>query len=549
MAVLQRQWVNPSSGSFDDFGASMLALYVAATGDDWETLMFAGMDAVGPGIAPQRNDFSLHSLFFIGWMLVGCLTVINLFVGTVVDNFARIKAHIDGSALLTPAQRQWHRTILEASALKKQPPLTMPRPPRHPCLLILFELLTSKCFEHFMTIVVVSNVLTMALRYHGMEEHPDQYAAYQFMVHSFNMVYYSECALKLLAFGIDGYFSIGWNTFDFALVLVTLCDALGLLSLLLAFSPNVLRCIRVAPRIMRLIKTNQGLRDLLWTLVLSAPGLSNIAMLLALVTFIYAVLGQQLFAFVLLGNGLNDQRNFRTLGSSYLLLLQALTGDSWSMVMEDAMAGPERGCDPERVPTDCGSVAAIPFFITYTIVGTFVLLNLVIAVILENFSVLCDVDPKLISTNNIREFGDCSVAVHKEAAPSTTHAKLAELLLTVPPPLGVRGHTLEEAARVVATLQWPSEPVFSEAHGEQVVLFEDVIDALMQRNYVVDNRVPATPKIAKCMSSGRLAEAGKQPASQPSSATAKVGGRHLMADTILTGLRRKYGDPVPMALL
>ena len=42
----------------------------------------------------------------------------------------------------------------------------------------------------------------------------------------------------------------------------------------------------------------------------------------------------------------------------------------------------ERGCDPDKVPTDCGNSLAIPFFLTYTIIGAFVLLNLVVAVIL-----------------------------------------------------------------------------------------------------------------------------------------------------------------------
>ena len=55
--------LNPSFGSFDNFGSSMLILYVMSTGDMWEEFMWAGMDAKGVDVAPERNDHSLASRF------------------------------------------------------------------------------------------------------------------------------------------------------------------------------------------------------------------------------------------------------------------------------------------------------------------------------------------------------------------------------------------------------------------------------------------------------------------------------------------------------
>ena len=80
-----------------------------------------------------------------------------------------------------------------------------------------------------------------------------------------------------------------------------------------------------------------------------------------------------------------------------LLLFQCLTGDNWSGMMRDAMVGPERGCDESKQPSNCGSQLAVPFFISFEIVGAFVLLNLVVAVIYENFSALGDINPSLVS--------------------------------------------------------------------------------------------------------------------------------------------------------
>ena len=85
----------------------MLLLYVTSTGDGWDDVMFAGMAATSPGKAPERNDFSPAAFFFIAWMFVGSFVALNLFVGTIVDNFTRIKSETDGSATMTEGQQQW----------------------------------------------------------------------------------------------------------------------------------------------------------------------------------------------------------------------------------------------------------------------------------------------------------------------------------------------------------------------------------------------------------------------------------------------------------
>ena len=96
---------------------AMLLLYIASTGDGWEDIMFAGMDATAPGHGPERNDFSPAALFFILWMFVGSFIALNLFVGAIVDNFTRIKAEEDGSATMTAGQKQWVEAMKQARSL------------------------------------------------------------------------------------------------------------------------------------------------------------------------------------------------------------------------------------------------------------------------------------------------------------------------------------------------------------------------------------------------------------------------------------------------
>ena len=64
---------------------------------------------------PVRNDFSPAAFYFIFWLVLGCFTMMNLFVGSVCDNFTRIKAEEDGSATMTDEQKQWVRTMQESN--------------------------------------------------------------------------------------------------------------------------------------------------------------------------------------------------------------------------------------------------------------------------------------------------------------------------------------------------------------------------------------------------------------------------------------------------
>ena len=90
----------------------------------------------------------------------------------------------------------------------------------------------------------------------------------------------------------------------------------------------------------------------------------------------------QLFAFVRPGESLHELANFETFGGACLLLFQCLTGDGWYGIMLDAMHGE---CEPSA-PTDCSSWAALPYFVSFTLIGSFVFLNLVLAAVLERLS-------------------------------------------------------------------------------------------------------------------------------------------------------------------
>ena len=382
---LPTEWLNPPFGSFDDFKSSMLILYIAATGDGWEEFMWSGMDATGPGTAPERNDFSAASTFFLAWMIVGCFISLNLFVGAIVDNFTRIKQESDGSATMTPEQQQWVAALKETVSNNAS---VAPREPTNPAQKWAFGVVQSRTFDFTVISVILLNVFCMALDYHRIDEDEPWNTYYNNLMMFFSYFYYCECALKI--FGLRKYYFIdGWCRFDFFLVCTSLADQFfaDLLAEYLPVPPTILRVMRVARvlRVLRLLKGLKGVRDLVMTLVFAFPGLMNVGALLLLVMFMFAVFGMNVFTFLAHGDAINEDRNFETFGNAMLLLFQCLTGDGWSEMMDDALITEERGCDPYAVPTDCGSALSVPYFIIYTILGTFVMLNLVVAVRVHAF--------------------------------------------------------------------------------------------------------------------------------------------------------------------
>lgn len=188
------------------------------------------------------------------------------------------------------------------------------------------------------------------------------------------------------------YFTVPWNVFDFLLVLASIFGILMEdIMIDLPISPTLLRVVRVfrIGRILRLIKAAKGIRKLLFALVVSLPALFNIGALLGLITFIYAILGMSLFGNVKLQGALDDMVNFQTFGRSMQLLFRLMTSAGWNDVLESLMIQPP-DCDPfihGHTNGNCGHpLLAITYFTSFIIISYMIVINMYIAIILENFN-------------------------------------------------------------------------------------------------------------------------------------------------------------------
>jgi len=206
----------------------------------------------------------------------------------------------------------------------------------------------------------------------------------------FSGVFIIEATLKLIAFGAS-YFENGWNRFDFFVVIASVFDItlniIGSSSLSgFTFFPSLARVFRVlrVTRLFKLAGSLKGLQAIIQTIIFSIAQLSNVVLLLFIILFMFTVLAVELFGNITEGTviDINLSKNFRNFHNSMLLLLALMTGEDWNRVMFDCSRTKEDGCVAGK---NCGSWIAFIYFNGLIIVCSYVMLQLFILVIIQQF--------------------------------------------------------------------------------------------------------------------------------------------------------------------
>ncbi|MFT7819108.1 voltage-dependent L-type calcium channel subunit alpha-1D-like isoform X2 [Arapaima gigas] len=168
--------------------------------------------------------------------------------------------------------------------------------------------------------------------------------------------------------------------------------------------------------------------------------LPYVALLIAMLFFIYAVIGMQMFGKIAMVDGthINRNNNFQTFPQAVLLLFRCATGEAWQEIMLACMPG--KLCDPESdynpgEEKSCGSGFAIVYFITFYMLCAFLIINLFVAVIMDNFDYLTR-DWSILGPHHLDEFKRIWSEYDPEAKGRIKHLDVVTLLRRIQPPLG-----------------------------------------------------------------------------------------------------------------
>uniref|UniRef100_A0A671XXG5 Sodium channel protein n=1 Tax=Sparus aurata TaxID=8175 RepID=A0A671XXG5_SPAAU len=443
--------------NFDNVGAGYLALLQVATFKGWMDIMYAAIDSRRVEDQPVYEDNLYMYIYFVIFIIFGSFFTLNLFIGVIIDNFNQQKKKIrfifltftfrEQDIFMTEEQKKYYNAMKKLGSKKPQKPI--PRP-QNKIQGMVFDFVTQQVFDISIMILICLNMVTMMVETDDQSKETEEVLYWVNFV--FIVVFTGEFLLKLFSLR-HYYFTNGWNIFDVVVVILSIVG-MFLADLIEKYfvSPTLFRVIRLARigRILRLIKGAKGIRTLLFALMMSLPALFNIGLLLFLVMFIFSIFGMSNFGYVKHGAGIDDMYNFETFGNSMIILFMITTSAGWDGLLLPILNYPP-DCDPylENAGTpatgDCGNPSVgIFFFVMYIIISFLIVVNMYIAIILENFSVATEESADPLSEDDFETFYEIWEKFDPDASQFITYAKLSDFADALEHPLRVpKPNTIE----------------------------------------------------------------------------------------------------------
>lgn len=224
----------------------------------------------------------------------------------------------------------------------------------------------------------ITVVILLAAVLVGLETYPALHARYHLAMTIGDQLILGVFILEIvLKVGAEGrrpwrYFADSWNIFDFLIVVACLLPFSG-------SAVTVLRLLRLL-RVLKLVRALPKLQILVSALLKSIPSMAYVGIMLGLLFYVYAVAGVFFFS-------QNDPLHFGTLPIAALTLFRVVTLEGWTEILYINMYGcnrigydamPEACTHPEAMP-----LLATAYFVSFVLVGTMVVLNLFIGVIMN----------------------------------------------------------------------------------------------------------------------------------------------------------------------
>ncbi|XP_050089036.1 voltage-dependent calcium channel type A subunit alpha-1 isoform X9 [Anopheles aquasalis] len=423
-----REW-RTQSFHYDNVATAMLTLFAVQTGEGWPQVLQNSMAATYEDKGPIQNFRIEMSIFYIVYFIVFPFFFVNIFVALIIITFQE-----QGEAELQDGEIDKNQKSCIDFTIGARPLERYMPNKRNSFKYKVWRIVVSTPFEYFIMMLIVFNTLLLMMKYHNQGKEFEKSLKYLNM--GFTGMFSVETILKIIGFGVKNFFKDPWNIFDFITVIGSIIDALVLELGENSFNVGFLRLFRAA-RLIKLLRQGYTIRILLWTFVQSFKALPYVCLLIAMLFFIYAIIGMQVFGNIELDpeSSITRHNNFRSFVQGLMLLFRCATGESWPNIMLACLKG--RPCDPRaNKPNEtCGSTLAYAYFVSFIFFCSFLMLNLFVAVIMDNFDYLTR-DSSILGAHHLDEF----VRIWAEYDPNATgkihYTEMYDMLKNMDPPLG-----------------------------------------------------------------------------------------------------------------
>ncbi|XP_053519709.1 voltage-dependent R-type calcium channel subunit alpha-1E [Artibeus jamaicensis] len=437
MEVKGREWKRHEF-HYDNIIWALLTLFTVSTGEGWPQVLQHSVDVTEEDRGPSRSNRMEMSIFYVVYFVVFPFFFVNIFVALIIITFQEQGDKMMEECSLEKNERACIDFAISAKPLTRYMPQN-----RHTFQYRVWHFVVSPSFEYTIMAMIALNTIVLMMKYYSA---PCTYElALKYLNIAFTMVFSLECVLKIIAFGFLNYFRDTWNIFDFITVIGSITEIILTDSKLVntsGFNMSFLKLFRAA-RLIKLLRQGYTIRILLWTFVQSFKALPYVCLLIAMLFFIYAIIGMQVFGNIKLDeeSHINRHNNFRSFFGSLMLLFRSATGEAWQEIMLSCLG--EKGCEPDTTAPAgqseserCGTDLAYVYFVSFIFFCSFLMLNLFVAVIMDNFEYLTR-DSSILGPHHLDEFVRVWAEYDRAACGRIHYTEMYEMLTLMSPPLGL----------------------------------------------------------------------------------------------------------------
>ncbi|XP_064416748.1 calcium channel, voltage-dependent, P/Q type, alpha 1A subunit, b isoform X3 [Latimeria chalumnae] len=419
---------------YDNVLWGLLTLFTVSTGEGWPQVLKHSVDATYENQGPSPGYRMEMSIFYVVYFVVFPFFFVNIFVALIIITFQEQGDKMMEEYSLEKNERACIDFAINARPLTRHMPQN-----RQSFQYRMWQFVVSPPFEYTVMAMIALNTIVLMMKFYNSTD------TYEYVLKMFNTVFTTlfslECLLKIIAFGVLKYFQDAWNIFDFVTVLGSITDIL----VTEIGSPNnfinlsFLRLFRAA-RLIKLLRQGYTIRILLWTFVQSFKALPYVCLLIAMLFFIYAIIGMQVFGNIAIDededSAITEHNNFRTFFQALMLLFRSATGEAWHEIMLSCLSG--KKCDPRSgiKELECGNEFAYFYFVSFIFLCSFLMLNLFVAVIMDNFEYLTR-DSSILGPHHLDEYVRVWAEYDPAACGRISYTDMYEMLRHMSPPLGL----------------------------------------------------------------------------------------------------------------
>uniref|UniRef100_A0A8C7ZJ38 Voltage-dependent P/Q-type calcium channel subunit alpha-1A n=1 Tax=Oryzias sinensis TaxID=183150 RepID=A0A8C7ZJ38_9TELE len=408
---------------YDNVAWALLTLFTVSTGEGWPQVLKHSVDSTNENQGPSPGYRMEMSIFYVVYFVVFPFFFVNIFVALIIITFQE-----QGDKMMEDYSLEKNERACIDFAINARP-LTRHMPKNKLSFQYrMWHFVVSPPFEYSIMALIALNTIVLMMKFEGASGTYDNVLKYLNIV--FTIFFFMESVLKVIAFGPLNYFRDAWNVFDFVSVIGSITDILVTEFWDNFINLSFLRLFRAA-RLIKLLRQGETIRILLWTFVQSFKALPYVCLLIAMLFFIYAIIGMQVS---------NPCFNFEVIiykKHTFSLFLQSATGEAWHEIMLACLG--EQKCDPEsgnEGKKECGSTFAYTYFVSFIFLCSFLMLNLFVAVIMDNFEYLTR-DSSILGPHHLDEYVRIWAEYDPAACGRITYTDMYQMLRHMCPPLGL----------------------------------------------------------------------------------------------------------------